>query len=176
MSEHQVVPATSARLGRLWSGIVYHQGPANRPLVGCAQLARWSARYHRAGTEAAWYSSSTRAALAKELRKRLTPGLDLSTVLRMVGSVHVHGQLLVLDDETMLELGVTRHDLTGDSYDACHHVADVARAAGLEGLVAPSAVAADSQTIVVFRPFSSIATILDEDEMTAAEFLREFPP
>jgi len=67
-------------------------------------------------------------------------------------------QLVALDltdDETCHVLGVRRgnlheDDLTGDDYTTCQEIADRARAAGFDGILAPSAALEGEFTVVVF--------------------------
>jgi len=93
-----------------------------------------------------------RAAWAERIRHTPKGGVGPFEVRRRVGRARVDG-LLVLDltDEgTCRTLGVRRGRFGGDDYTACQELADRARAAGFEGILAPSAALDGGFTVVVF--------------------------
>ena len=136
--------------GRFW-----HQGSPNRPLLSVAAPAGTDGRYHREGDPGVWYASSKeRAAWAEMLRHLKTGRMSASEVRRRIGRVYVE-ELDVLDltdGDTRRRLEVSVRDLTQDDRSVCQQIASAARAAGFDGILAPSAAIRGESTLVVFWP------------------------
>ena len=131
----------------------WHQGAVRRDVVSLAQSPRYEGRFHIAGGPAVWYASdSQQAAWAELLRHFLDAGVDPFEVLRRVARVRIEG-LRVLDltkDTVRRAIYITLSELTGDDYESCQRVAQLAREKGFEGILSPSAALAESTTLVVF--------------------------
>jgi len=135
------------------SGSFHHQGPTGRELLSCADPAVVSARYQRLGEAGVWYGSSMqRGAWAEMFRHWELGGVSPYEIRRRVGRASVSGlRVLDLRDRAVqAALGLSRADLTGDDYAVCQEVAAFARAAGLDGVLAPSAALSDCATLAVF--------------------------
>lgn len=134
--------------GRFW-----HQGSPRRAVDSFADPARGRGRYHVSGGPGVWYASDQeQAAWAELFRHFVDDGIDPFEVRRRIGAVAVT-DLEVLDltsPDTRAAVGVTEHDLTGDDYTATRAIAEAARQAGFEGMLAPSAALPGRQTLVVF--------------------------
>lgn len=118
-----------------------------------ADPARSEGRYHRYGGPGVWYASDQeQAAWAELFRHFVDEGIDPFEVLRRVGAAEIDGlEVLDLTDDAVLKgLGFDRDDLVGDDYNLAQDLADLARAAGFEGLLAPSATLPGRRTLVVF--------------------------
>jgi RES domain-containing protein len=105
-------------------------------------------RYHRVGDPGAWYASTTeRGAWAELFRHHTSNELSPFEVRRRIGRARVENlRVLDLTDPRVREtLGVTDDDLT-----RCQALGEAARAAGLEGVLAPSAALAGEVILVVF--------------------------
>lgn len=139
--------------GRVMSGRWWHQGPVGRPLVFCPGTSRGPGRYHRGGGSGAWYAStSMRASWCELFRHFPDAGVDPFEVRRRAGQVEV-ADLAVLDltdPAVRLAVGVDEAALVGDDYTWCQQLADAARAAGLDGVLAPSAALPGQATLAVF--------------------------
>jgi RES domain-containing protein len=110
-------------------------------------------RYHRTGDPGAWYASTTeRGAWAELFRHHTSSELSPFEVRRRIGRVRVENlRVLDLTDPRVREaLAVTDEDLTSDVLTPCQAIGDAARAAGLEGVLAPSAALAGEIILVVF--------------------------
>ena len=144
-------------------------------------------RYHREGGPGAWYgSSSERAAWAELIRHTPRKGVDRFEMKRRIGRIRVKG-LVVLDltsEATRLALGLGRHsflsdDLVGEEYARCQDLAERARKAGFEGVLAPSAAMRGELTLVVFP--EGIAKLTEEHSRvqspprTMKRYLRRIP-
>lgn len=141
--------------GRRIEGSFWHQGAVARPLLSFASPARGDGRYHRAGGPGAWYASSKeRAAWAEFFRHHVSAELSPLEVKRKVGRVEVEGLnvLDLTDPDVQAELDLADDDLLGDDISLCQAIADAARAAGLAGILAPSAAMSGEATLVVFGP------------------------
>jgi hypothetical protein len=86
------------------------------------------------------------------LRHFLDDGVDPFEMLRRVGAADVDDlEVLDLTDRTVIErLGLAGADLVDDDYSRTQELADAARAAGFEGLLAPSAALPGRRTLIVF--------------------------
>ncbi|MEX2627745.1 MAG: RES family NAD+ phosphorylase [Ilumatobacteraceae bacterium] len=137
---------------RRLTGEFWHQGPTRHELTSCADPARGHGRYHRAGDDGVWYASSQeQAAWAELFRHFVDEGIDPFEVRRRVGRVSVDIEVLDLTDERVRTVvGVDESDLIGDDYAVTQELAAEARAAGFDGVLAPSAALPDRQTLVVF--------------------------
>ena len=83
----------------------------------------------------------------------MTPKLLGKHERRRIGRARVAGlRVLDLTDAGVREsLGVAEADLKRDDPTVCRRLADHARAAGLDGILAPSAAMRGEQTLAVFR-------------------------
>jgi RES domain-containing protein len=148
-----LIDAVSAVPRRRLSGRFWHQGSPGRPVGSFADPAASEGRYHRLGGTGVWYASDReQAAWAELFRHFLDEGVDPFEVLRRVGAVDVDGlQVLDLTNPVVIsQLGVDPADLVGDDYSPTQALADAARTADFEGLLAPSAALPDRRTLVVF--------------------------
>jgi RES domain-containing protein len=110
-----------------------------------------------------WYASLTeRGAWAELFRHWGADEASPFEVRRRVGRVRVDGvAVLDLTDATVRNaLGVTHDDLIGDDVARCQQLAQDARAAGFDGVLAPSGALAGETTLVVFG--SSMANVAAE--------------
>lgn len=128
-------------------------------MLSCSEPAATPGRYHREGKHGAWYASTIERAAWAELVRHTSKGsrLDPFLIRRRVGRARLLDVrvLNLTDEETCRVLGVKRgefgrDDLTGDDYTRCQEIADRARAAGFDGILAPSAALAGELTVVVF--------------------------
>lgn len=142
--------ASSSR--RSITGSFWHQGPTRFPVDYCSDPARSSGRYHRSGDAGVWYASSQeQAAWAELFRHFVDVGVDPFEVRRRIGRVHANLNILDLTDSVVRSnLGVTQDDLVGDDYRLTQEIAAAARAAGFDGILAPSAALPSRTTLVVF--------------------------
>ena len=146
--------AVSAAPRRKLSGRFWHQGSPRRPVDSFADPARSEGRYHRLGGPGVWYASDQeQAAWAELFRHFLDEGVDPFEVLRRVGAAAVDElEVLDLTNQAVIEwLGVDGADLVDDDYSRTQELADAARAAGFEGMLAPSAALPGRRTLVVFE-------------------------
>lgn len=138
---------------RLLSGSFWHQGPTHFALTSFADPARTDGRYHRRdGPGACDASDQEQAAWAELMRHFLDEGVDPFEVRRRVGRIQVQ-RLRVLDltdPQVRAALVIGEDDLVGDDFSTTQRLAAAARAAGLDGLLAPSAALPGRQTLVVF--------------------------
>ncbi len=81
-----------------------------------------------------------------------TAGVDPFEVRRRAGRCRTNALsvLDLTDQRTREALEVDEQDLVGEDYQRCQLCADAARAAGLDGVLAPSAGLPGQQTLVVF--------------------------
>jgi RES domain-containing protein len=110
-------------------------------------------RYHRVGDPGAWYASTTeRGAWAELFRHHTSNELSPFEVRRRIGRMRVeHLRVLDLTDPRVREaLAVTDEDLTSDDLTRCQALGEATRAAGLEGVLAPSAALTGEVILVVF--------------------------
>jgi hypothetical protein len=141
--------------GKTITGQWWHQGPNGRPFLFCPDPSHGPGRYHRAGGPGAWYASSSMRASWCELFRHFMDGpsaIDPFEVKRRAGRVKVTG-LAVLDlcdVDNQVALRIADDDLVEDDYAICQELSDAARAAGLDGVLAPSAGLAGQRTIALF--------------------------
>ena len=131
----------------------WHQGPTGRALAFFPSPATYGARYHREGTDGAWYASSReRAAWAELFRHHQSPELSPFEVRRRIGRVRVE-ELAVLDltdPEVRERIGVTEDELVSGDLSLCQAIGDIASKAGFDGILAPSAALPGEATLAVF--------------------------
>jgi len=115
------------------------------------------------GEPGAWYGSTTElGAWAELLRHHRSRELSPFAIRRRIGRAQVEGlRVLDLSDAQVREaLGLTEADLTGDDLTRCQALGAAARAAGFEGILAPSAALPDESILVVFP--AAIAKVTEE--------------
>lgn len=138
---------------RLLSRVVWRQTRPRSGLLDVSDPAVSDARYHRVGGDGAWYASFTeRGAWAEMFRHWGLDEVSPFEVRRRVGRARV-ADLAVLDltDPVVRDaLGIEDAELTGNDWSGCQRLATDARAAGFEGLLAPSGALAGEVTLVVF--------------------------
>jgi len=156
------------------SGRWWHQNAPRFALLDCADPAVVDARYQRHGEPGVWYASSKeRSAWAELARHTLTPDLSPFELRRRVGRVRVTGLrvLDLTDHHVRAHVSVSEAELVGDDYARCQQLAEMARDAGLDGLIAPSAALEGHQTLTVF------AHVLDDANKIVGEHSRvQVPP
>jgi RES domain-containing protein len=138
---------------RVFSGRVWRQCAPTRRLLDLASPAAGPGRYHRAGDDGAWYASMTeRGAWAELFRHHTSNEVSPFEVRRRIGRARVENlRVLDLTDPRVREtLGVSDDDLIGDDFTRCQALGEAARAAGFEGVLAPSAALAGEVILVVF--------------------------
>jgi RES domain-containing protein len=138
---------------RVFSGHVWRQCAPTRRLLDVASPAAGPGRYHRAGEPGAWYASPTeRGAWVELLRHHVSGELSPFEIRRRIGLARVESlRLLDLTDPQVREaLALTEADLTSDDLTRCQALGHAARAAGFEGILAPSAALAGEVILVVF--------------------------
>jgi RES domain-containing protein len=115
-------------------------------------------RYHREGAQPPLYASTTADASWGELFRHFSDGGDVEVspfeIKRVMSTLEVRDlPVLDLTDELVRKhLDVSEQDLIGNSYAVCQAIADlVASSPSLfGGILAPSAVIPEEQTLVVF--------------------------
>ena len=110
-------------------------------------------RYHRVGGTRTWYGSSSEdAAWAELFRHYAEKDIDPFEVIRRIGTVRFEGLLALdlTDAEIRDALGLTEGDLVADDYAICQRLADLARRAGFEAILAPSAGLHGAATLAIF--------------------------
>ena len=135
---------------------VWRHGSPGRGLLDCLPIAKGDGRYHQKGGPNTWYSSSTeRGAWAEFLRHHESPDVSPFEVRRRVGRATVSALAILdlTDPDTRQAIGITEDDLRSDDLTRCQELANAARAAGFEGILAPSAALAGAQTLAVFVNF-----------------------
>jgi RES domain-containing protein len=141
---------------------LWHQGPTTRPVTSFVSPADYDARWHRVG-QGAWYASTSAVGAWSELFRHFShDGVSPFEVRRRIGRVGVTGLLIwdLTDETTRRALNVTLPELCDDDYAVCQQVADLARAAGVEGLLAPSAADKSARTLVIFPDAMNKVVIL----------------
>jgi len=142
-----------AELGRSISLRVWRQCRPTRDLLHVEDPASYPGRFHAVGDSATWYSSVTEQdAWAQFFRHHPGGGVDPFEVRRRIGEARVE-ELVVLDltDARVRRLvGVTLKQLRSNRYAACQALGRLARAAGFEGILAPSAALKGERTLAVF--------------------------
>ena len=156
------------------SGRWWHQNTPRFGLLSCADPAVVDARYQRQGKPGVWYASSReRSAWAELVRHTNSPELSPFQLRRRVGRVRIT-KLRVLDltdPQVQAHLSVSADDLVGDDYRRCQQLAALARGAGLDGILAPSAALPDHQTLAIF------AHVLNDPDKIVSEHSRvQVPP
>jgi RES domain-containing protein len=103
-----------------------------------------------------------RGAWAELFRHHASVELSPFEIRRRIGRARVESlRVLDLTDPQVREaLAVTEADLTSDNLTRCQALGDAARAAGFEGIVAPSAALADEIILIVFP--SGVAKLTEE--------------
>ena len=112
-----------------------------------------SGRYHRAGGARTWYGSSSEdAAWAEFFRHYAEKDIDPFEVIRRVGTISFEGlvALDLTDAQIRDALGLTQAELIADDYAVCQRLADRAREAGFEAILAPSAGLPEATTLAIF--------------------------
>ena len=97
-------------------------------------------------------------------------GVDPFEVRRRAGRCTVSSlSVLDLTDRHVRgALDIDEQDLTGDDYELCQRLAEAARAAGLSGVLAPSAGLPGQQTLVVFNgPLDSGLVVIESERLQA---------
>jgi hypothetical protein len=95
-------------------------------------------------------------------------GVDPFEVRRRAGRCRTNAlSVLDLTDQHVCEaLDVDEQDLVGDDYQRCQLLADAAHAAGLDGVLSPSAGLPGQQTLVVFTgPLDSGRVIIETERV-----------
>jgi RES domain-containing protein len=132
---------------------VWHQTRPSNALLQFEDPADYEGRYHRVGGSGAWYASLTeRGAWAELFRHWSQHEISPFEVRRRVGRARVTS-LVVLDltdPAIRSQLGVTEEGLAQGDWTTCQALADQARSAGFEGILAPSGALAGERTLVVF--------------------------
>ena len=149
-----------ATLGRAVTLTVWRQCSPKRRLLQVDDPASYRGRFHRVGDAATWYSSLTTRDAWAQLFRHTSGGVDTFEVKRRIGHALVSG-LVVLDltDKRIRRaVGIRLTELRSNNHAECQKVAREARAAGLEGILAPSAALRAETTLVVFdRALKKIA-------------------
>jgi RES domain-containing protein len=115
-------------------------------------------RYHRTGGTRTWYGSSSEdAAWAEFFRHYAEEDIDPFEVIRRIGTISFEGLVaLDLTDAAIRDaLGLTEDDLIADDHAVCQRLADRAREAGFEAILAPSAGLHGATTLAVFGDIMS---------------------
>jgi RES domain-containing protein len=157
-----------ADVGRIVSLSVWRQCRPTRDLLHVEDPASYPGRFHAVGDRATWYSSITEQdAWAQFFRHHPGGGVDPFEVRRRIGEARVQ-DLVVLDltDARVRRLaGVTLKQLRSNRYAACQALGRAARAAGFEGILAPSAALSGENTLAVFdRALKKVTELRSEVE------------
>lgn len=132
---------------------VWHQTRPGNTLLQFEDPATYDGRYHRAGGPGAWYASLTeRGAWAELFRHWGQHEISPFEVRRRVGRARVT-DLVVLDltDPAVREqLGVAEEEPIDDNLERCQKLAEQARAAGFDGILAPSGALDGESTLAIF--------------------------
>ncbi len=152
------LPAARILAGRFW-----HQCSPSRGLLDVADPAVTSGRYHQGGGGGVWYASSSETGAWAELFRHQEPsGISHLEIRRLIGKVRVRNlKVLDLTDSRVRESwGVSEQDLTADDLTMCQALAEEARRAGYDGILAPSAALVGQTTLAVFA--SAIGKLREE--------------
>jgi len=149
---------------------VWHQGWPGHPVLWAKDPPGGDGRYHRAGSRATWYGSTTERGAWAEFFRHLEDDVSPFEFYRRVGRVDYSVLVLDLTSRRLREaLGVTRSELTGDDLPICQALADLAAGAGFEAIRGPSGALDTEVTLAVFD--SAIVTraagVLDKGRRTA---------
>lgn len=123
-------------------------------------------RYNPRREFGALYLSESPAACRAELQRR--PGVRVRYWHARI-RVRVARALDLTDPHTREKLHVSLDDLTSDNWELTHDLGRVARRAGFDGLIVPSA-AGDHRNLVVFKD------LLTEGEAARTEGVEPAPP
>lgn len=138
---------------RIISCAVWHQTRPSNALLHFTDPAAYHGRYNRQGGPGVWYASLTERGAWAELSRHWDANeVSPFEVRRRVGRARVE-RLAVLDltDANVRHaLEVTYDELTGDDVTRCQQLAEDARAAGFDGVLAPSGALAGETTLAVF--------------------------
>jgi RES domain-containing protein len=139
---------------RIVSGHYFrHVAPRSRPL-DVRDPAPANGRYHRRGSPAPLYASSTEESAWAELFRHTEPGISPFEVKRRMCQLEVrHLHVLDLTDPDIRDaLGVTERNLTSNRLTVCQQIAAFARRwpDHLDGILAPSAAVPGLETLVIF--------------------------
>lgn len=138
-----------------------------RPALDVADKAVTSGRYHRVGGGGIWYASSSETGAWAELFRHHGPGgISPFEIRRLTGRVRVRNlKVLDLTNSRIRESwGISENDLTADDLTQRQALAEQARRAGYDGIVAPSAALAGQTTLAVFAPAISLYGGVIKDE------------
>jgi RES domain-containing protein len=148
---------------RVLTAVVWHQCSPRHALLDAANPAVTTGRYHRTGGPGVWYASSSENGAWAELFRHHEPGgVSPLEVIRRIGRARVKGlRVLDLTDARVREmLNVSERELTGDDLSRCQEIADYARDAGFDAILAPSAALEGQRTIAIFS--SAMRKITEE--------------
>lgn len=120
---------------------------ATKPLSIEGSL-RHGGRYNPLGAFGALYCGESPAVCATEIRKRAA-GQPVSPYRLARIRVKLHRILDLTDPATLAALNLRPEDLMGDDWQPAQRLAAQARAAGFEGLLAPSA-AGPGRNLIIF--------------------------
>lgn len=138
---------------RVVSRAVWHQTRPSNELLRFDDPATYDGRYNRAGEPGVWYASFTeRGAWAELFRHWGQHEISPFEVRRRVGRARVEN-LAVLDltdEHVRAQLDVNEEELVADDWTRCQALADGARGAGYDGILAPSGALPGETTLVVF--------------------------
>jgi len=141
-------------------------------LLFCPDPSRGPGRYHRAGGSGAWYASSTMRASWCELFRHFfaSDAPDPFEVRRRAGRARIEVLRLLdlTDPQVRSRLGVEQSDVVADDYELCQALADAARAAGLDGLLAPSAGLPGNATLALFSQAVDSGRVVQETSRVQA--------
>lgn len=152
-ADAQKIPAARILAGGFW-----HQCSPNRRLLDVADPALTSGRYHRIGGLGVCYASSSETGAWAELfRHHEAGGVSPFEVRRLMGRVRIRNiKVLDLTDHRVREaFRVSENDLTADDLTRCQAIAEQARKAGYDGVLAPSAALDGQKTLAVFAVATS---------------------
>lgn len=126
---------------RVVSRAVWHQTRPSNELLHFTDPATYDGRYNKAGEPGVWYASLTeRGAWAELFRHWGQHEISPFEVRRRVGRARVE-DLAVLDltdEHVRAQLDVSEEQLVADDWTRCQALADGARRAGYDGILAPS--------------------------------------
>lgn len=133
--------------------IVWRQVSPQRHILDLLDPAPYPGRYHRQSDPGTWYSSLTEhGAWAEHIRHHPAGGVSPMEVRRRIGRARAV-DLVVLDltdAKVRKQLGTRKQHLIGKDWTTCQRLASLARAAGLDGILAPSAALPGQTNLVVF--------------------------
>ena len=154
---------------RALTALVWHQCSPRRQPLDAANPAVTTGRYHRTGGPGVWYASSSENGAWAELFRHHEPGgVSPLEVIRRIGRARAKGlRVLDLTNARVRELlDVSESELTADDLTLCQEIADYARDAGFDAILAPSAALEGQRTIAVFA--SAMRKITEERSRVAS--------